>query len=205
MLEIEVKYYLGDETRAREVCGRLALPWKEGTFEVNRIFDYEDNRMRDSGALVRVRERGDSGWLTYKEKTDHQVDLAKVRLEYDTAIADPATAIQILKKLKLREVFLYERRRARHAKGGAHVEIDCLPGGWFCEIEADPTHIRELVGTSGLAGDTAIVWSYPEIFLQMTKWADLPHTDWTFDGAARGDFALPPASHPFWLDASHEL
>ena len=205
MLEIEVKYYLGDEARARDVCRRLALPWKEGTFEVNRIFDTEDNRLRNRGALVRVREQGDSGWLTYKEKTDHQVDLAKVRLEYDTAISDPAIAVSILQKLELREVFSYERRRARHAAGLAHVEIDCLPGGWFCEIEADPATIKECVGKGGLAGDTAIVWSYPEIFMQVVKESGTFAKDWTFDGASRGDFALPPADDSFWLDASREV
>jgi predicted adenylyl cyclase CyaB len=204
MLEIEVKYYLGNEAKAREVCHHLGLTWKDGTFEINRIFDHQDSRMRNRGALVRIRERGDSGWLTYKEKTDHQVELAKVRLEYDTAISDPATAVQILQKLELREVFRYERRRARHALGDAHVEIDCLPGGWFCEIEADPEVITELVGRAHLNGETAIVWSYPEIFTQIVSRTTAKGGAWTFDAASCGDFVVPPPEDPFWRDAGSE-
>lgn len=153
---------------------------------------------------MRVRERGESGWLTYKEKTEHQVELAKVRLEYDTAISDPATAIQILHGLELREVFHYERRRARHAVGDAHVEIDCLPGGWFCEIEAEPGIIRQLVDRAQLDGETPIVWSYPEIFSQIVSRANAGSVAWTFDAVTGGDFVLPPPGDSFWLDASRE-
>ena len=200
MLEIETKLYLESEQRAREVCRQLALPWLDGTFERNRIFDFADGRLQGRGALVRVRERNREGFLTYKERTDRDVAEAKVRLEYDTEVSDPASVVQLLVGLGLREVLSYERYRARHTLATAHLEVDRMPGGWFCEIEGSPEEIRRVRKAGGLEQAAAVVWSYPEILTALQE-AGMAKGNWTFAAHDRGELRLPGPDHPFWSRA----
>lgn len=201
MLEIEVKLYLETEAAARDVCRRLDLPWTTGEFEVNRVFDYPDLRLARKGALVRVRECGRSGFLTYKEKSDQTIQDAKVRLEYETPVSHPEAAVKLLAGLGLEQRLAYERMRARHETEGTHVEIDHLPGGWFCEIEGDPDLISEVRGQAALRDVLPIVWSYPEIFMALRKRYGWAGTVWSFDEFERGGRVLPPAGDPFWAAA----
>ncbi len=201
MLEVEVKLYLESETAARDVCRCLDLPWHAGEFEVNRVYDFPDARLARRGALVRIRERGGSGFLTYKEKSDQTVQDAKVRLEYETPVADPEAARKLLAGVGLEQRLAYERYRARHVHPGVHVEIDHLPGGWFCEIEGEPERIREVRGQAGLGTRLPIVWSYPEIFLALRERLGLTGTEWSFQEQERGRIHLPPSGDPFWAAA----
>ena len=198
MLEIETKFYLGEETIARQVVLNLQMEWIPGEFEVNRIFDFEDGRLRQSGALVRVRERAGAGWLTYKEKTDQVIPDAKVRIEYDSPVGRPDAVIHLLDRLGLREVMSYERIRARYAIGEGTLEMDGLPGGWFCEIEGPPEFIRETVKRAGLAGRRAIVWSYPQIFLRLLQRAGLKADAWTTQLLDSTGFTIPAPGDAFW-------
>jgi len=204
MLEIEVKLYIETEQAARDVCRRLGLPWLEGTFERNRVYDFPDGHLARRGALVRIRERGAAGFLTYKEKSDRTVAQAKVRLEYDTAVSDPASAMHLLTGLGLAQVMSYERYRARHRVGETCLEIDHLPGGWFCEIEGSPEEIAALRGAAGLDRQTPLVWSYPEIFAGLCERWPWAGTDWTFELAERGVISLPPTGDVFWVSAARE-
>lgn len=204
MLEIEVKLYLESEASAREVCRRLKLPWQEGAFEVNRVYDFPDRRLSKRGALVRLRERGGSGFLTYKEKTDHSVPHAKVRLEYDSEIGQPDSVRKLLEEVGLVQALAYERYRARHRVSDTNVEIDHLPGGWFCEIEGDPDRILEVRRTAGLEAEAQIVWSYPEIFLGLTESFPDLGVEWSFAALQAGQFRLPPAGDAFWAAARKE-
>jgi predicted adenylyl cyclase CyaB len=204
MLEIEAKLYLHSEAAARDLCRRLELPWQEGVRENNRIFDFPDGRLARRGALVRVRERGATGFLTFKEKSAEKVSHAKVRHEYETEITRPAAACQLLSGLGLVQKLSYERYRARHRAGGAHVEIDHLPGGWFCEIEGSPEQIRDLRLAAGLERESQLVWSYPEIFEGLRRSWPEAGSEWSFEAFRRGAFALPPPGDPFWDRARAE-
>jgi adenylate cyclase class 2 len=203
VLEIELKLFLETEERARQLCSRLGLPWREGTFEVNRLFDYPDRRLRAKGALVRVRERGrgDEAFLTYKQKAPQKVKDAKVRLEHEAKISSAASVIELLRGLGLRETLFYERYRARHELGAAHLEIDRLPGGWFCEIEGSPEEISRVRESGDLGTISPIAWSYPEIFARITAVAGGPR-NWSFEAHSRGELHLPRAADPFWLEAA---
>lgn len=200
MLEIEVKYYLGDQKTARSLADTWGLTWHEGTPELNRIFDYPDHRLERAGQLIRVREREDRGWLTYKEKTDTVHSYAKVRLEHQTSVDDPSETVEILTHLGLQEVLSYHRFRAGHPAGSTRIEFDHLPGGWFCEIEGDPDGIDEKVRAGGLEGAHSIVMSYPEIFRRLQEYNGTNALSWSFDLVKDGTFRLPPVDAPFWRD-----
>jgi predicted adenylyl cyclase CyaB len=201
LLEIEVKYYLGDESTARELAQRWGFCWSDGTFEVNRIFDFADRRLRQAGALIRVRERGERGWLTYKERTDVSHEGAKVRLEHQTVVEDPGETTLLLTKLGLAEVMRYERLRAGHSAEGVYIVFDHLPGGWFCEIEGDPDAIHAMVRSGDLTSARPITWSYPEIFVRLLRHHDLQADAWTVALAAKTSFFIPPADDPFWVES----
>jgi len=202
MLEIEVKYYLGREAVARNLVRRWGLSWKPGVFEINRIFDFPDRRLGGQGALVRVRTREDSASLTFKTKTDVDVPGAKVRREFDSRVSDPDAVLQLLAALGLLEVLRYERYRASYPAGGTAIEIDCLPGGWFCEIEGTPGAIAEKVCEAGLKGAGAIPWSYPGIFRRLCARANLSSDVWDFELARRVNFIIPPPDDPWWSTAT---
>lgn len=204
MLEIEIKLHLGTEVRARDVCTSLGLPWLDGVYEKNRIYDFPDGRLKRRGALVRLRERGGSGFLTYKEKSQKQVPGAKVRLEYESAVSDTASVDSVLTSLGLVEVMTYERYRTRHSVGSAHLEMDFMPGGWFCEIEGSPEAIEHVRQAAGLGSVTPVVWSYPRIFRELCSAMPQPPRDWTFAALTGNFFSLPPTGDPFWSRAARE-
>jgi len=201
MLEIEVKYYLGLEAAARDLAARWGLVWKSGTFEVNRIFDFPDGRLAAQGALVRVRMREDGSSLTYKTRTDVDVPGAKVRREFDSRVSDADAVLQLLKALGLREVLRYERYRASYPVGETAVEIDRMPGGWFCEIEGSPERIKEQVRAAGLEAAQPIAWSYPGIFRRLCKRWGMSADAWVFDLLKTTELSLPAPEDRWWQSA----
>lgn len=200
MIEIEAKFFLGDQETARRLADTWGLTWREGTPELNRIFDYPDRRLERAGELIRIRERGDSGWLTYKARTDTVHTHAKVRLEHQTSIDNPPETVEILSHLGLQEVLSYHRFRAGYPAGSTRIEFDHLPGGWFCEIEGDPDGIDEKVRAGRLDGAHSIVLSYPEIFRRLQEYNGTKAFSWSFDLVKDGSFKLPSADSPFWRD-----
>jgi len=198
MLEIEAKYYLGDEAAARQVAQRCGFEWRDGQFEVNRIFDYPDQSLRRREAVVRLRTRGDSAWLTYKENAEGERQHAKVRHEYETGIADAEGATDVLRGLGLTEVLRYERFRAHYPIEGACMVLDRVPGGWFCEIEGDFDHIEALARRAALPPERALSLPYPTIFVKLLQYNDIECRAWDFGLVEGGRFRIPAPDDPWW-------
>jgi predicted adenylyl cyclase CyaB len=198
VLEVETKYFLGDEAAARALTARWGIAWADGTFEVNRIFDFKDRRLARAGSLVRVRTRDDGASLTFKKKVGGGDDRLKVREEHDSRISAPDSVLCLLGALGLEEVLRYERYRATHPLAGTVIEIDRLPGGWFCEIEGDAGLIARRAAEGGLGEAVPIACSYPEIFRRLAADLGFEARAWTFDFATKRALSLPPPGDSWW-------
>ena len=65
--EIEIKLRLRGVAQGRQLlkgCGFRVL--RRRVFEINLVFDSPDGPLRESGALLRVRQAGRRSWLTFK-------------------------------------------------------------------------------------------------------------------------------------------
>jgi adenylate cyclase class 2 len=200
MTEIEAKFFLGGETIARRLARAWGLVWKNGEFEVNRIFDFSDKRLKKRGALVRLRTRGERAWLTFKEKAISEIRHAKVRIENETELSDTNAAAAILDGLGLQEALRYERYRAGYERNSAKIEFDLMPGGWFCEIEGDPESIDSALRDGQLDPETSVTWSYPEIFAKLQVYNRVVSTAWSFNLLKESNFRIPPRADRWWAE-----
>src|SRR5215210_8990317 len=82
-------------------------------FEDNWLLDTEECRLSEKAAILRVRQSGETGSLTYKEKAaaDAPATQFKQRLEIETALDDPASAIAIFERLGFSSWFRYQKYR----------------------------------------------------------------------------------------------
>lgn len=198
MTEIEAKFFLGGETIARRLARQCGLVWKDGEFEINRVFDFGDERLKKKGALVRLRTRGERAWMTFKAKTPSELRHTKVRVEHETELLNPDAAAAALEGIGLAEVLRYERYRAGYNRGDARIDFDLLPGGWFCEIEGDPGAIDATIRQGGLVSAMPITLSYPEIFVRLRELNRVESGAWTFNLLKESEFRIPPPGHSWW-------
>ena len=138
--EIEAKVKIADPDAFRRRLARCGATGGGTVLEVNHIFDSADGSLRKSGAAVRVREERAAGGevrrtlLTYKGPV--QPGCLKRRTEIETAVADGAATLSLLRALGYAETFRFEKRRTTWRLGGCEVVLDELPClGWFAEVE----------------------------------------------------------------------
>ena len=198
MIETEIKYFLGDEAAAKALVARAGLTWRPGEFEVNRIYDTPGGELKRQGAVVRLRTRGGKAWLTYKEKAGQSDRGAKVRIEHETEVSTPEAVVELLAALGLVDVMHYEKYRAGYDIEGAKLEVDRLPGGWFCEIEGEPDTIDRARERCGLDQRGLVDGTYPDLCRKLLDNNILQSLHWTFPGAGRKSFCLPPVDDRWW-------
>jgi len=165
-MEIEVKVRVPDLDVFREIA--RSRGWEEiapRSFERNVLYDYPEGFLSCSGCLLRVREVGGRGLLTFKGKP--QADRSfKVRPEYETALEKPREMRVILENIGLRKRFVYEKYRTEYSAGDAILCLDELPFGTFLEIEGDPENIRSVASELKIEEESFIKDSYAALYSQ---------------------------------------
>lgn len=139
--EIEIKLKLEDPDRLRAVLRDHGATYRGRDFEINRIFDFPDGRLRQGGNALRVRvtrpliNAGKStGTLTFKGPRDAAA--LKSREEIEMSVDDPTTLVIILARLGLVQRVRYEKRRETWSLRNCEIVLDELPQlGWYVEIE----------------------------------------------------------------------
>ena len=156
-------------------------------FEDNLLLDTEDNSLGQKAAVLRVRQSGASGELTYKEKAapDAPATQFKQRIEFETALADPASAILVFERLGYRAWFRYQKYRTVYRATlpggqGLHVMFDETPIGNFIELEGEEEAIARAIELLGVRREDYVLESY--LALQAAHCARLgrPLEDMTF-------------------------
>jgi adenylate cyclase, class 2 len=145
---------------------------RDRVFERNFIFDTEDQSLRASNRLLRLREAGDHVTLTYKgiaETGKH-----KTREEREVRVESFDEMQTILERLGYRVTFRYEKHRTEFNLAGSPgtATIDETPVGTFMELEGTPDWIDEIARLLGFKESDYITASYATLYTQPTARPD---------------------------------
>lgn len=168
--EVEIKLPVASAAAGRRLLRAAGFRIsKRRVFEVNTVFDTARRRLLRGGTLLRVREAGGRGLLTYKGPATAAKH--KSREELETEIADPRMAQAILDRLEFQPVFRYEKFRTEYAKPGdsGHATLDETPIGVFLELEGAPRWIDLTARALGFSAADYITASYGRLYLDACK------------------------------------
>jgi adenylate cyclase class 2 len=135
--ETEVKIGLSQPAEtARVLQAKPFLQTLPRLFEANTLYDTEDSRLQKSGTLLRLRQVGEKGVITWKGP---QVPGPhKSRPEIETTIGSIEQLDKILTNLGFRASFRYEKFRTEYkseADPDGVITFDETPIGHFLELE----------------------------------------------------------------------
>jgi len=163
--EVEIKFSVANlkelSRKLRAAKFRLVTP---RTHELNRLYDFPDELLRQRGELLRIRKYGPKWTVTHKSKG--KVGRHKSRRETETAVEDGAKLAAIFSALGLQPFFAYEKFRAEWSDGAGHVVVDETPIGNFGEIEGPPRWIEKTARALGITPEKYITANYASLFQQ---------------------------------------
>jgi adenylate cyclase, class 2 len=189
--EVEVKIPLSDragtESRLKELGFRQSIARR---WESNDLYDTEDQLLRQSGMILRLRQAGDESILTWKGSG--AAGPYKTRPELETSIGSLATFRQILEQLGYVRAFRYEKYRTEYIDGsdGGTVMVDETPIGDFLEIEGRGDWIDATATRLGFSPADYVLESYGRLYLEHCRKRGLEPGDMVF------------ASHPAEVGAT---
>lgn len=131
--------------------------------EVNSLFDFPGNVLRNRGQALRLRRARGTAWLTLKEPAPGGGGL-KHRHEYESVVEDADAIERLLGALGMVEQFRYEKYRQVYDVDELVACLDETPIGCFLELEGSPSSVTALARRVGLSMDDAVLQSYPELY-----------------------------------------
>lgn len=165
-LETEVKIRIGDTgemSRRLQASGfAIAVPRE---FEWNTLFDTQDRTLGRNGMLLRLRQAGGKGVITWKG-----LGVAgpyKSRPELETSVGSIETLQEILGHVGYDPLFRYEKYRTefRKSESPGVVTIDETPIGNFLELEGPGAWIDATAQMLGFSPQAYILESYGKLYL----------------------------------------
>ncbi len=183
--ENEIKLaFASRETAVSRLLAAGARPVHPRAFEDNVLFDLADRPLTKSGRLLRLRDFDGASLLTFKGpvagKRRH-----KVKIEHETAIADPEALRSILLGLGFEAVYRYQKYRSTYQFGAVEAVVDETPLGTFVELEGAPDDVDRAAEALGATFSDFIRATYRE----------LQEKDAAARGVAAGDMLFPDSPH----------
>jgi adenylate cyclase, class 2 len=135
-------------------------------FESNTLYDTPGHSLGKKGMLLRLRQAGQKGVITWKGRSDPGP--YKSRPELETTVGCVATLGEILAQLGFGPVFRYEKFRTEflHAQNGAAVvTLDETPIGDFLELEGPGDWIDEAAKQLGFSPQQYVLDSYARLYI----------------------------------------
>jgi adenylate cyclase class 2 len=184
--EIEVKLRFDDlEAFAR---AGIALELEAARhFEDNWLLDTPDRYLSERASILRVRSSAAGGSITYKENESAAAPASqfKKRIEIETLIDNPESAIAILERLGLRKWFRYQKYRTVYMAtlpcgSKLHVMFDETPLGRFVELEGEEEIIAQAVKLLGVTPGEYVLESYLAIQAEHCRRQGKPLDDMIF-------------------------
>lgn len=165
--------------RERLLAAGAAL-LKPRVFERNVRFDTADERLFRDLSLLRLRQ-DTAVILTYKNTPKNLPQSeAKVREELEVTVSDFDTMAQILQRLGLAPMQVYEKYRETFQWQGTEIVLDELPYGNFVEFEGGEDGIKTAVSHLNLNWQDRLVTNYLALMAQIKAKHNLPFNDLTF-------------------------
>ncbi len=165
--EIEVKIPISNATAVKDRLQALGFTISVARqFEANTLYDTPDHRLRDRQMLLRLRQIGEKGVITWKGRGDPGP--YKSRPELETTVGSLETLDQILTRLGYNPSFRYEKYRTefvQHENSGAVVTLDETPIGNFLELEGPGEWIDSTARQLGFSPQDYVLESYGRLYL----------------------------------------
>jgi len=181
-LETEIKVCLTDRaafTAQLPAAGFHVLTAE--TMERNLLFDTPENRLRQRGELLRIRQYGDRCIVTHKAPAEKSASAThKVRVETETEIENGQALAAILERLGYKPIFIYEKFRTEWADNEGHIMVDGTPIGDFAELEGEPDWIDRTAAKLGIPPKNYLTTSYGQLFQDWKRATRHPAANMTF-------------------------
>jgi adenylate cyclase class 2 len=164
---------------------------KRRVFEANALFDTPSGDLRMAGTLLRVRQVGAQGVLTYKGVSEP--GKYKSREELETKVADPGRLCEILGRLNFVPGFRYEKYRTEYQRPreSGVATLDETPVGVYFELEGQPTWIDRTARRMGFAESAYIMASYHGLYIDYCRDRGVPPTNMTFEATPSSSRRAP--------------
>lgn len=154
---------------------------KRRVFEANTLFDTARGALRRRGSLLRVREVGRLGILTYKGA--EVAGKYKDREELEVEVSDPRTLGEMLARLDFVPAFRYEKYRTEYRRPSGEAglaTLDETPIGVYLELEGAPSWIDRNARRLGFAESDYSTASYYGLYADYCRRHGLQVTHMTF-------------------------
>ena len=154
---------------------------KRRVFEANTLFDTARGALRRRGCLLRVREVGRSGILTYKGA--EVAGKYKDREELEVEVSDPRMLSEMLARLDFVPAFRYEKYRTEYRRPSGEkgvATLDETPIGVYLELEGAPAWIDRNARRLGFADSDYSTASYCGLYADYCRSRGLQVTHMTF-------------------------
>jgi adenylate cyclase class 2 len=166
-IEREIKLKVDDASQARGLL--LQAGYRESRareFEANILFDTPQQELRRQNMLLRLRQFGTTGVLTWKGPSVPGPH--KQRPELETSVGSVQILGEILPYLGYRPAFRYEKFRTEFTDGRhlGVVVLDETPIGTFLELEGDGDWIDETALRLGRSPREYILDSYVTLYMK---------------------------------------
>jgi len=158
---------------------------KRRVFESNTLLDTADGSLAAAGCMLRIRDAGGTGLLTYKGAAS--VGKYKDREELEVEVADPRRLAALVARLGFVKTLGYEKYRAeyrRPAEAGV-ATLDEVPIGVYLELEGAPRWIDRSARRLGFSETEYITESYFSLYAAYCCKRGLPIGDMTFTRSPR--------------------
>ncbi len=167
-VEIEVKILeINKEEVEEKIKKHGGVKVKEGILK-SWYFDYEDNRLRKEGAIIRVRSYDKETFMDYKKvmKKGKYKEAEEIKI----IIEDFEKAVLFLKKIGLKAIKKLEKKRTSYKLLNSFVEIDEIEGiPVFLEIEGKKEEIEEIIEMLEIKDKKRVSFNTEELFSYYSK------------------------------------
>jgi len=165
MIEIEVKIKVPDLKTTREKLLELGCQIVRDFYrEWNALYDFADGRLAREQEALRLRLAGKKAFITYKGPPRKSRSF-KIREEFESEIKSIKDFKKILKKLGLRPVFEYRKKRMLARFDRVKITLDESEAGCFLELEGKRSDIVRLAEKLGYSRRDFIKADYVQMIL----------------------------------------
>lgn len=161
--EVKLKVRNSEETAGKLQAAGYKVTHPR-TFESNTIYDTTGGQLAGSDMLIRLREFGGAGILTWKGPP--VPGRHKSRTELETTVGSVSTLAGILDRLGYAPVFRYEKFRTEFKRPGTDgtVVLDETPIGNFLELEGEGDWIDRTAADLGFSPGHYLLDSYARLY-----------------------------------------
>jgi adenylate cyclase class 2 len=165
MIEIEVKLKVLDLKTTRQKLLELGCQIVRDFYrEWNALYDFPDGRLARQQEALRLRLAGQKAFITYKGPPQKSRSF-KIREEFESEIKSIKDFKKILKKLGLRPVFEYRKKRMLARFDRVRITLDESEVGCFLELEGKRSDIVRLAEKLGYSRRDFIKSDYVQMIM----------------------------------------